>query len=136
MVTGIDEMKAHFFWWIMLFLLIFSSAYDYYSSYTAPDILQPEHPFWVSILAIVFDVITIIACVGIIVRKYVLQAYFWLMAIVSQIATTILIFYYEFSAGGYTQNEMLLYGNIAFFVTILFLSPLIQYYSLVKKNRG
>lgn len=117
----------------MLLLLIISSSRDYYLSYTEPDILQPEHPFIVSLLAFVFDFLTIVACVGIIAKKYIFHAYFWLMTIITQVALTGLIFYYEFSAGGYTQNEMLLYGNIAFFVTLFFLSPLIKYYSQVKR---
>lgn len=127
-------MKENIFWKGMLLLLISASIRDCYFFYTEPEILQPEHPIIVSVFAFVLDILTIIACAAIITRKVICNAHFWLFIIIVQIAITVLIVYYEFNAGGYTTNEMLVYGNITFFVAIFFLTPLIKYYRFVKQS--
>ena len=127
-------MKESLFWKAMLILLVFSSMWDIYLAFTEPSILQPTHPLIVSVLTFFLDFVTIIACLGLILKKYILNQSFWGAVIFLQVINTIVVFYFEFSAGGYTINDMLLYGNIGFFVTLFFISPLIRYYYLIKKN--
>ena len=125
-------MKEALFWKLMLLLLISSSTWELYLVFTEPDVLQPEHPLTISIFAFILDLMTVLACLGLILKKYILNQSFWFCIILIQIVNTIIVFYFEFSAGEYTVNEFLLYGNIGFFVAIFFMSPLIRYYDLVK----
>ena len=127
-------MKEDIFWKLMLILLVSSSMWDLYLIFTEPDILQPTHPLIVSVFAFTLDLMTIFACFGLIIKKCILSHFFWGTIVFLQIINTITVFYFEFSAGGYTSNEMLLVGNIAFFVGLFFISPLIRYYYLTKEN--
>jgi len=127
-------MKEGVFWKVMLILLVSSSMWDFYLAFTEPDMLQPTHPLIVSLFAFILDFITIFACLGLILKKYILNHFFWGAIIFIQVVNTIIVFYFEFSAGGYTTNEILLYGNIGFFVALFFISPLIRYYYFIKNN--
>ncbi|QUM89641.1 hypothetical protein HWV03_12930 [Moritella sp. 36] len=126
-------MKEAIFWKLMLLLLVSSSAWDLYLAFSEPEILQPAYPLTVSIFSLSLDLITVMVCLGLILKKYILNQSFWFCIILVQMANTIIVFYFEFTTGGYTVNEFLIYGNIGLFVATFFMSPLVRYYYLVKK---
>lgn len=129
----IDTMKSNLFWYFFLLLLLLTAGYDIYNSFFNIS-LQTIQPVWLSYLTVTFDTLTIGACLGIIYKRYILHHIIWLLIIYAQITAVLLTLYYEFTAGGYTTNEMLLFSNIIFFVALIFLYPLIKYYQLVKKH--
>lgn len=133
MVIGIDTMKSNLFWYLFLLLLLLTTSYDIYNSFFGIS-LQKIQPAWLSYLTFTLDTLTIGACLGIIFKRYILHHIIWLLIIYTQIIAVLLTLYYEFTAGGYTKNEMLLFSNIIFFVALFFLYPLIKYYQLVKKH--
>ncbi|NTS78022.1 hypothetical protein HR060_14275 [Catenovulum sp. SM1970] len=129
-------MLKQYFWHSLLILLVLTSVWDIYYANTVPDILAPVHPASISAAIILLDWLTIFACLGII-RKYYLGSYlFWQLILISQIVVTCLAFYYEISAGGYTFNEILIYGNILFWLAGLFLLPLYKYQKILKLNKA
>ena len=127
-------MKEGNFWKLMLVLLILSSGWELYFTFTQPEILQPTHPIIISVITFILNLLTIFACLGLVIKKYILKHQFWLTIIFLQIINTGLIFYFDFISGGYTTSEFLIYANIGLFVTLFFISPLIRYHYLIRNN--
>ncbi len=100
---------------------------------TEPSILQPTHPVYVSIIVFVVDQLVLLANIGVIIKVYVFRACFWQLILFVQPMILAVTLYFEFSAGGYSTNEMLIYANLGFIILYAFLLPVAKYCNVLKK---
>ncbi len=114
--------------WKLIFILsLIITGYDFFSGFNLPANLQPTHPVALSIIIILLEILTLIASFGAATRILIGNLLLWQITLISQIIATILVYYYEFSAGGYTFNEMLIHINIAYILACIFFAPLLRY---------
>lgn len=89
-------------------------------------ILQPSHPFFVSILVFVFDQLVLFANYCVIANKFYLNRAAWLLTLIMSPVSVVLVLYFEFTAGGYSSSDMMAYGLGTFWLLVLFLLPLFK----------
>ncbi len=113
-------------WIALLVILCTLTLSDIYSGMSEPDILQPTHPTFMSVFILIGDLLNIIACITIVLRKYIFNPRFWQVALACQITLFILVHYYEFTAGGYSTNDMLTLSTISFWTALVLFLPLLK----------
>jgi len=137
MVFGINNMmNRRFSWKFLFFIMIFSSGLSFYDSATLPNDLLPAHPSWLALIGIFFEFFSLLAsfCVAFKVVS-IKNKFFWYVILIGYVITNIMFYFYEFSAGGYSQTDMVDQGMIGVVIIIIFVSPIIKYIADVKNEK-
>jgi len=129
-------MKMERLLWKLLFaIVLIANTFDLYNAATLPELLQPVHPWWLSLFLFPFSVFVLLAafCAAF-QKKYVLKEYFWWFVLVGDFITNVMVYYYEFSAGGYSQSQMIDFVIISLLVYLILIAPLLKCIEDIRKN--
>jgi len=117
--------------YVVLFLFILSlNAFDIYTNFRMNSVpeYEPNGPTWLSIVLWITNVLIIVAAFGAAFKKYlIINLKFWYTVIFLDILAAILASYYEFSAGGYESNEIIVVSLITFVITCIYLLAPLRY---------
>jgi hypothetical protein len=129
----LNKPSDNLLWKCILVLQLIFTALDIDRMLNEPAILQPTHPFYVSIIVFVIDQLVLFANIGVVMRFYILRVWFWQLVLFTQPIILAITLYFEFSSGGYSFNDMLIYVNFGVIILFVFLLPVAKYCNEIKK---
>lgn len=126
--------------YIALFIYVLCiNIFGIYTDYRMNQVefYEPSSPIWLSFILWVSNLLVLMAAFGAAFKKYVYINYeFWCAVLMIDIIAAILASYYDFTAGGYTTDEMVMTSLVAVVMVSFYLVAPLKYCQDIKLMEG
>ncbi|GGO67280.1 hypothetical protein [Bowmanella pacifica] len=118
-------------WKILFVVILISSVSSIYQAFDTPEELKPSHPAYVSVLILIFEVLTLLSAFCCAFQKVVIDSIlFWKSVLAGFVLVNVVVLYIEFSApGGYKASELAIMVPLSLLFLLLYSLPTYFYYS-------
>lgn len=118
-------------WKILFVVILISSVSSISQAFGTPEELKPSHPAYISVLILIFEVLTLISSFCCAFQKVVINSIlFWKSVLAGFVLVNVVALYIEFSApGGYTANELAIMVPLSLLFLLFYSLPTYFYYS-------
>lgn len=118
-------------WKLLFVVLLLGTLAGSYEDLTAPGVVKPTHPLWISALVWITDLLTLVSafCYGF-RKRFFPCVLFWQAVLGLSVLSNLVVCYYAFSRpGAFQPSELAVIMPIDLAVLVIFLLPTYLYFA-------